>query len=312
MQFNTTMTRLVPRSKRRDFSRFELGKEVIHSVPPLQVTLLLGAPSLGRKMEHNRVIQEEFSKQASSFGDKGLTLSSQEILGWIVENLPLRKNYRVLDVAAGTGHLSRAIAPHVKEVVAIDITPEMIAQARSETARMKLGNIVIDEGDAEDLPYQDSSFDMVVSRLAIHHFENPRIQLSEMVRVCKPNQIVGIIDLMSPEDEKVAKTYNHLERLRDPSHTVALTKAEMERILRVSGVAVKKIETQDVAVDFERWVQMTGTDLETKEHIRKELTKDIGGRTKTGMRPFMENGSLKFLQIWSIVIGTKTSKGQRT
>jgi len=167
-------------------------------------------------MEHNKRIRQEFSKQAARFGNQGLTLSSQEILGWILENLPLQKNYRVLDVAAGTGHLSRTMAPYVKEVVAIDITPEMIGQARRETEQMKLDNVLIEEGNAEDLPHDDGLFDMVVSRLAVHHFESPSIQLREMVRVCKPGQIGGTIDLLSPEDERVAETYNHLERLRDP------------------------------------------------------------------------------------------------
>ena len=81
-------------------------------------------------MEHNRVIRKEFSKQAARFGEKGLTLSSKDILDWIVDFLPLDQTFRVLDVAAGTGHLSRAIAPHAREVVAIDITPRMLAYGR--------------------------------------------------------------------------------------------------------------------------------------------------------------------------------------
>ena len=262
-------------------------------------------------MEHNRVIQSEFSKQASSFGDQGLTLSSQEILGWIVGNLPFQENYRVLDVAAGTGHLSRAIAPHVDEVVAIDITPEMIEQARHETARMGLENIRINEGDALVLPYQDNAFDMVVSRLAIHHFEKPGNQLREMVRVCKVGKAVGVVDLLSPEDGNVAKTYNDLERLRDPSHTIAMSKSGMARLLIESGLVINTIDIQDVEVDFQRWVQMTGTDPETIETLQSELLKDIEDGTRTGMRPFIKDGVLKFIQIWSVVIGKKISTEQR-
>ena len=123
---------------------------------------------------------------------------------WI--SCPLEKEFRVLDVAAGTGHLSRAIAPHVREVTAIDITPEMLAQAREETARSNLDNISFEEGNAEQLPYEADHFDLVVSRLAIHHFENPIIQLQEMVRVCKPHHRVAIIDLLAPEDDEVAES----------------------------------------------------------------------------------------------------------
>jgi ubiquinone/menaquinone biosynthesis C-methylase UbiE len=263
-------------------------------------------------MDHNRVIRKAFSKQASSFEDQGLTLSSPEILSWIVANLPLQHNYLVLDVAAGTGHLSRAIAPHVKKVVAIDITPEMLEQARNESERMGIDNMLLERGDAQQLPYKEYAFDMVVSRLAIHHFENPSIQLREMVRVCKPHQIVGVIDLLSPEDGDIAETYNHLERLRDPSHTTALSKTEMGKLLSDTGIAVKTFVTQDVKVDFERWAQMTATDHKTKKHLRGKLLQELGDGSKTGMRPFMENGALKFLQVWSIVIGMKMSREQRT
>ncbi len=254
-------------------------------------------------MKYNRVIREEFSKQASKFGDKGLTLSSQDILDWIVDYLPLDREFRVLDVAAGTGHLSRAIAPHVREVAAIDITPEMLTRAREETTERNLDNISFVEGSAEQLPYEAVCFDLVVSRLAIHHFEDPMIQLREMVRVCKPNHTIGIIDLLAPEDERVAESYNNLERLRDPSHTVALSKRQMEKLLADAGIAVERIETKDVEVDFLRWVQMTGTKPEAVELLKEELMKDINDGSRTAMRPFLESGSLKFLQLWSILVG---------
>ena len=263
-------------------------------------------------MEHNKVVRKEFSKQASKFGDKGLTLSSQNILDWGVELLPLDKDFWVLDVAAGTGHLSRAMAPHVREVVAIDITPKMLAYAREEATKSNLINISIQEGKAEELPYKSGCFDLVASRLAIHHFEKPTVQLREMVRVCKPEHRVGIIDLIAPENKSLAEIYNHLERLRDPSHTIALSKEQMEKLLSDVGVVVEAFEMRDVEVDFQRWVQMTGTKPETVEMLKTKLMKDIGGGSKTGMRPFMKNGDLKFLQTWSVFVGVKSLKAKRS
>jgi ubiquinone/menaquinone biosynthesis C-methylase UbiE len=258
-------------------------------------------------MKHSNIIRQEFSKQAASFGENGLTLSSQDILEWIVSFLPLDEDFRVLDVAAGTGHLSRAIAPHVKEVVAVDLTPEMLEQARQETVKMHLENIRIEEGNAEELPYDDDSFDLVVSRLAIHHFEQPLIQLQEMVRVCRPNHRIGIIDLLSPEDQSEAEIYNYLEKLRDPSHTIAWSKTQLLAMLSEVGIEVDTVNSRDVIVDFIRWVQMTETKPKTIETIREELVKDISLGTKTGMRPFMKNDSLKFLQVWAGFIGMKRS-----
>jgi len=191
-------------------------------------------------MEHNQTIRSEFSRQAASFGARGLTLSSQEYLMWMVDILPFERDFRVLDVAAGTGHLTRSIAPHVRQVIAVDVTPEMLEQAKAEADRSGLGNMVFEECDALALPYPDDSFDMVVSRLAIHHFETPELQIREMVRVCKPDHTVGLIDFLSPSDMSLIASYNRLERLRDPSHTLALTEEQLTNAMVVSGQDVPK------------------------------------------------------------------------
>jgi ubiquinone/menaquinone biosynthesis C-methylase UbiE len=256
-------------------------------------------------MEHDRRIRREFSKQAPRFGDNGLTLSSPDILDWIVSTLPLHREFRVLDVAAGTGHLSRAVASHVKEVVAIDITREMLGQARQEIAKGKRNNISIEEGNAENLPHATNCFDLVLSRLAIHHFQNPAIQIEEMVRVCKPDHRIGIIDLLAPEEERFTVIYNDLERLRDPSHATALSKKQMGKLLTEAGIAEETIAIRDVEVDFQRWVEMTETKPETVELLKQVLMKEISDGPKTGMRPFLHAGNLKFLQVWSVMVGTK-------
>ena len=258
-------------------------------------------------MEHHETIRKEFSKQAARFGDKGLTLSSQEYLAWMVDILPLRAHFRVLDVATGTGHLSRAIAPRVRQVVAMDMTPEMLEEARKEAARAGLDNILFEEGDAATLPYNDSSFDMVVTRLAIHHFQEPELQIRDMVRVCKPDHTVGIIDLLSPSDEALIAPYNRLERLRDPSHTFALTKEQLIKRMEVSGLLVSGIDTRDISVSFESWVGMTGVDQPTIDVIKRELEADIAGGHTTGMRPYMKGGKLNFLQMWSVAVAAKPS-----
>jgi ubiquinone/menaquinone biosynthesis C-methylase UbiE len=261
-----------------------------------------------KNMAHHETVRQEFSKQATFFGDKGLTLSSQEYLDWMVGILPLKPTFRVLDVAAGTAHLSRAIAPHVNEVVAIDMTPEMLEEAQKAIAKSGLQNIRLEEGDAQHLPYQADSFDMVVSRLALHHFEEPSVELGEMVRVCKPSHVVGILDLLAPEDETLRACYNHLEQLRDSSHTSALTHTQITTMMKDAGLKITRLDMRDITVDFQRWVEMTRIDTQTIATIRKALEQEMGGRQTTGMRPYKEDGVLKFIQVWSVVIGMKCSR----
>src|SRR5512145_1385731 len=101
----------------------------------------------------HEVVRREFGQQAARFGEPGLTLSNQAYLRWMVGQLDLQPHFEVLDVAAGTGHLSRAVAPYVKRVVALDLTPEMLAQGRREAAQQGLTNVIFESGEAETLPY---------------------------------------------------------------------------------------------------------------------------------------------------------------
>ncbi|MDX1604906.1 MAG: class I SAM-dependent methyltransferase [Candidatus Competibacterales bacterium] len=258
--------------------------------------------------KHTEKIQKEFSKQAAYFADPGLTLSSQEYLDWMVRLLPLHPEFRVLDVASGTGHLGRAIAPWVREVIGIDVTPAMLTQARKESTKARLENIRFQEGDATAIPYKDASFDMVVCRLAVHHFEQPLIQINEMVRVCKPGHVIGIIDLLSPSDPTLIEVYNRLEKLRDPSHVKALTKDQLIETLKTAGISVQRIETRDIHVDFQKWFTMANARPENKQIIYNELIHEIRDGNKTGMRPYLRENTLMFTQLWCIAMGKNIQK----
>ena len=257
-------------------------------------------------MGHNKIIRKEFTKQAEKFGEKGLTLSSEEYLNWMVNFLPLQSNFQVLDVATGTGHLCRAIAPYVREVIGLDTTPEMLSKARLEIEKTGISNITLQEGLAESLPYPDHTFDMVVSRLAIHHFDRPEIQIKEMSRVCKPGHFVGIIDLLSQNEEHLIQSYNHLERLRDPSHTRALTRDELVRMMETAALSVRLEDSRNIEVNLERWLQMSGTDKKVGQYIRALVEEELSGGDATGMRPFYKGGQLMFLQTWAIIAGGKS------
>jgi ubiquinone/menaquinone biosynthesis C-methylase UbiE len=251
------------------------------------------------------VVRREFGQQATRFGEQGLTLSNQAYLQWMVAQLDLQPHFEVLDVAAGTGHLSRAIAPHVKRVVALDLTPEMLAEGRREAEQQALMNAVFEQGEAESLPYPNDAFDLVVTRFSLHHFLEPRGPVDEMVRVCRPGGRVAVIDLVSPDDPAAAATYNHLERLRDPSHLRALTADELHRLMREAGLAIVHTVSRDVEVHLDLWLDLTRAAPEARQSIHKALTQELQGLKVTGMRPYMRDQELKFLHAWLIVVGMK-------
>ena len=255
--------------------------------------------------DHNALIRQEFARQAEHFEAAGLTLTSAEYLQWMVRSLPLSGQARVLDVATGTALLARAIAPQVREVVAIDTTPEMLRVAGRAIAEAGLGNIVLQTGLAEQLPYAEDSFDLVVSRLAVHHFAHPERPLQEMRRVCRRGGIVAVIDLLSPDEAGLIDTYNRLERRRDPSHTRALTRGEMRRTMAGTGLRLTLEDYREIAVEVNRWLAMTGAGEAAAAEVRNALEGELRGDGETGMRPFLREDALMFRQRWGIFVGEK-------
>lgn len=254
---------------------------------------------------HDDTVRREFAKQATHFGDAGLTLSSEDLLRWSVDALAPEVDSRVLDVAAGTGHLARALAPRVAHVTAVDLTPEMLAEGRRAAAGAGLSNLAFEEGHAESLRYGDGAFDLVVTRLSFHHLADPRPAVRQMARVCRPGGRVGVVDLLSPEDRAVAERYNGVERLRDPSHTRALTRDELVELIRAAGLTVADVQVRVVEVNVARWLDMTHPSADARRAVLATLEGELGGGPATGMRPFRRDDGLRFLHTWAVVVAWK-------
>ena len=89
---------------------------------------------------------------------------------------------RALDAGCGAGHTAAAIAPYTAEVIAYDLTPSMLDQVAQLAAERGLNNIATQQGDVENLPFEDASFDLVTSRYSAHHWPHPATALSEFAR----------------------------------------------------------------------------------------------------------------------------------
>lgn len=102
-----------------------------------------------------------------------------------IERLALAPGTRVLDVACGSGNLSIPAARAGARVTGLDIAPNLIETARKR-ARSEGLKIDFDEGDAEQLPYEDGSFDWVVTMFGAMFAPQPSKTASELLRVCRP------------------------------------------------------------------------------------------------------------------------------
>ncbi len=109
----------------------------------------------------------------------------------LCEAVDLRAGSRVLDVAAGNGNASLAAARRWGEVVATDYVPALLDNARARAAAERLG-IEFREADAENLPFPDGSFDVVLSTFGVMFTPNQERAAAELVRVCRPGGKIGL------------------------------------------------------------------------------------------------------------------------
>ena len=245
-------------------------------------------------------VQSAFRQQAPGFGETGLTLGRRHLLQWILESLPLAPQMRALDVAAGTGHVSRAVAPHVRSVTAVDVTSPMLDAARTAASKAHLGNLHVVQADAGRLPFADGRFDAVLCRLALHHFADPVVEVAEMARVTRGSGTLAIVDVLSPDDPELADRYNRFERMRDPSHTHAVTANELRDLLDAVGCPVGHWSVREVEVNLDPWFDLTRSLVSTRQTISEALRRELDGGPATGMRPRQRRGRLSFLQTWAL------------
>jgi ubiquinone/menaquinone biosynthesis C-methylase UbiE len=206
--------------------------------------------------EHETLVQNEFSRQADVMANTAL-FNDQGVLARICATARLTGGSRALDVACGPGIVVEALARVAGEVVGCDITPAMVEKTRQRCAAAGLANVRCMPGRAEDLPFDDASFDVVVSRSAVHHFVDPVAALREMARVVKPGGRVVTVDVTSAESPADAALHNALETLRDPSHTRMLPKSELHRSLTLAGLAVQECLEWTNHREFDEWLKIT-------------------------------------------------------
>lgn len=106
-----------------------------------------------------------------------------------VERLGLKPGTTVLDVACGTGNLAIPAARKGADVTGLDIVPDLIEQARAIAAAEKL-EVRFEVGDAEAMPYEDASFDVVMSMFGAMFAPRPDVVANELKRLCKPGGLI--------------------------------------------------------------------------------------------------------------------------
>jgi SAM-dependent methyltransferase len=170
---------------------------------------------------------------------------------------------RALDSGTGTGALAFALAPHVREVVAVDRVPELLAEARRQAGAFP--NVAFVEGDATRLDLESDSFDLAGCARTLHHVHRPELAIAELVRVTRFGGRVLVIDQLAPADPLLAYEVDRFERARDTSHERLLPDIDVRALLEANGLVVTRTEFVEESRELDRYLDLAGCEGEARE-----------------------------------------------
>jgi len=154
-----------------------------------------------------------------------------------------------LDVASGGGHTARRLREAGFDVVTLDPAPGMAADVLAR---------------AEEIPFADSSFDVVACRIAPHHFSDVRAAVGELARVARA--LVLIEDTLYAGEQ-----VEEAERLRDPTHVRSYAEEEWRGLLEGAGLTVEEVRTLEKSRPVDGWLERVGCAGEEAERVRELL-----------------------------------------
>jgi SAM-dependent methyltransferase len=158
-----------------------------------------------------------------------------------------------LDVATGGGHVARRLREEGIKVVSVDPAPGMEPD-------------VVSRG--EDLPFADSTFDVVACRVAAHHFDDVEKAVAEMARVSR-DRVIVVDNLFLDERAEEA------DRMRDPSHVRNYTEREWRELLEAAGLRVEDVRRMPKRIELEPWLERVGTPAGDAARVRELLADRI-------------------------------------
>ncbi|MDX6450875.1 MAG: hypothetical protein QOH16_924, partial [Gaiellaceae bacterium] len=172
----------------------------------------------------------------------------------------------------GGGHVARRLREEGAEVVTLDPSPGMRADVVAP---------------AEDIPFADGSFDVVVSRIAAHHFDDLGKAIGELARVS--NRVVVIEDMLFRTEEE-----QEAEKLRDPTHNRSLTTEEWRDLLVDAGLEIEQELFFSKEHDMDEWLARTGCTGADAARVRELLA------------PFATDDGAKWSNDYIVIKGRKS------
>ncbi|QIH09226.1 MULTISPECIES: class I SAM-dependent methyltransferase [unclassified Pseudomonas] len=227
---------------------------------------------------HSQVVQKQFGEQAAAYLSSAVHAQGAEF-ALLQAEVAGKGEARVLDLGCGAGHVSFHVAPLVREVVAYDLSQQMLDVVATAAQERKLGNVRTVAGAAERLPFADGEFDFVFSRYSAHHWSDLGLALREVRRVLKPGGVAALIDVLSPGSPLLDTYLQSVEVLRDTSHVRDYSAGEWLHQLNEAGLQARSSARQRLRLEFSSWVERMRTPEPLRVAIR-QLQQAMGNEVR--------------------------------
>jgi len=243
--------------------------------------------------KHKEAVQQQFTRTAEAFS-KYAVRDKPEVVAEKAGFARPQPADLALDVACGPGTLVLALAARVRFARGIDLTEEMLRQAREFQRERRIVNACFDCGDAEQLPYPAAAFDLVTCQCSIHHMPKPELALREMLRVIKPEGRLVIIDSLAPESDAKFELFNRIEKIRDPSHARALRLTTFVRLFDEHGLQITRQALKRRPRSFNQWMLRAGLEPGDKRYQEaRQLLEALIIGYRAGFSPQAEGDDIR-------------------
>lgn len=216
---------------------------------------------------HHDNVEKQFGSQASAYLTSAVHASGRDLVR-LGERLAAFPQAQVLDLGCGAGHASFVAAQHVAHVTAYDLSGQMLDVVAHAAKDKGLNNISTRQGYAESLPFDDETYDVVISRYSAHHWHDVGQALREIKRVLKPGGIYIIMDIMSPGNPVRDIWLQTVEALRDTSHVRNYSSGEWFAMITEAGLVSRSLVTDRLPLEFSSWIARMRTPDTLSQAIR--------------------------------------------
>lgn len=219
------------------------------------------------KTAHDGHVTNQFGPRAAAYVTSAVHSTGAD-LEHIASVAAAVRPARAIDLGCGGGHVTYAMAPGASEVMACDLSAEMLAAVSKTAAARGFANVRTEQASVEKLPFADASYDMLGCRYSAHHWQDVDTGIAEARRVLKKGAPAFFVDVIAAETPLLDTHLQCVELLRDTSHVRNYSQAEWRTKLTRAGFRIDQVTTWRVRMEFPVWIARMATPAPLATAIR--------------------------------------------